>query len=106
MDKIEEVLTCDVCKKTTLFFSEENNFEGSLCGDCFVKELHGRECRKETTGIFYPSKITFEEFLTILIENKEAFESNMKTLKIEEKQYVEEWARYCLAWNEIEGFNI
>ena len=66
------------------------------------RTLFGQPIRQETTAFFFPKEISVEEFCEMILNNKEAFMKNMKTIFGDEQRFVEEWFETFAAWSEIE----
>lgn len=66
------------------------------------RTLFGQPIREETTGLFFPKEISLEEFCERILDNKEAFMKNMKTICGNEQKFVEDWFETFAAWSEIE----
>jgi hypothetical protein len=67
-----------------------------------TRTLFGHPIREETTASFFPQKMSIEEFCENILNNKDAFVDNMKSIFPNEKRFVEEWFETFGAWNEIE----
>lgn len=69
-----------------------------------TRRIFGRPIRQDTTGEFYPNKMTAEEFCEEFAASFQGFLANMKSLNIDQKaRYVEEWAEIWLGWCEVES---
>jgi len=68
------------------------------------RRLFGRPIRPETTGEFFPYKLTLESFCERMKNNVDGFEKNMKNLGgvASRAKYIERWTEQLLAWSEIE----
>ena len=66
------------------------------------RTFFGKPIREETTGMFYPQKISVEDFVKQVLEMKDEFSRNMNKLNIDREQYIEQWMETFCAWSEIE----
>lgn len=75
--------------------------------NCTESEAHrtlfGCPIRKDTTELFFPYKISLDEFIEY-IRNVDGFAENLRRLgsKYTEDRFIEEWAETYLAYCEIE----
>jgi hypothetical protein len=68
------------------------------------RTLFNKPIRKDVTDLFFPDKMTIEEFESIIIKPFQAYKDNMKGLagKAIEDKYIEGWVEQYLGWLDIE----
>jgi len=68
-----------------------------------MRTFFDKPIRQDTTELFYPHKITVEEFVSRILNGGEDFAKNInKIQRIEKQQYPEYWMETFCAWSEIE----
>lgn len=67
------------------------------------RTIFGKPIRKSTTELFYPYKISLEEFVKVM-KGVDGYANNMRNLGHQacKSRYVEEWFESFGAWSEIE----
>lgn len=68
----------------------------------FMRKLFNKPIRQETTEMFYPNKMSLEEFRDKIFESIELFYKNLSTLNKTDDAFVEEWFETFLSWCEVE----
>lgn len=63
-----------------------------------MRTLFEKPIRIETTELFFPNKISLEEFKELMLVNVDVFCRQMKN----ENKFPEQWVEQFLAWSEIE----
>lgn len=63
-----------------------------------MRTLFDKPIRTETTELFFPNKISLEEFKELMSVNVNIFCHQMKN----EDKFPEQWVEQFLAWSEIE----
>ena len=69
-----------------------------------MRTLYEKNIRKETTEIFYPNKISLDEFVSLVKQNIDIFHSNMNRLSSQhtDPQFIEQWFEQYLNWCDVE----